>query len=160
MSFDQIGCFPLTKNSALNFQTFPVRNGTAFSGFHIFTYRTENVPKFPEKRTTSPQNLFTEISVPFDFAPGISKILSWMVRIYRFFCNFPRQEPLSKEISISFAPVWKFSGFLVANGKLTAVAQNSRQASLTWNFFLNLWHHTVLIFNPWCSLEFAVQKHA
>jgi len=55
------------KNSGLNFRKLPVTNGTAFSGI---SGKADNLARY----TQIFGHFLPEISIPFDFPPGISGI--------------------------------------------------------------------------------------
>ena len=67
------GAFHLTKNSCLQLREFPVANGTVFSGIRG---KEDNLARYTEILW----NFLPGISVPFDFPPGISGVLGWMIR--------------------------------------------------------------------------------
>ena len=68
------GAFHSTKMSGLNFRQLPVANGTAFS--KIFK-KDDNLTRYTQIFET----FFPGIFFPFNFAPRISRIFCWMVRI-------------------------------------------------------------------------------
>ena len=68
------GRFPFNQNAPLKIQLFPVANGTAFSKN---SEKEDNLARY----TQIFENFVPEVFLPFYFAPGISRIFGWMVRI-------------------------------------------------------------------------------
>ena len=65
-----LGAFHSTKTSALNIQLLPVANGTAYS----------KISKRGKHNTV--ENFFPNVFLPFNFAPGISRIFGWIVHLW------------------------------------------------------------------------------
>ena len=96
------------KRPVWNFQQLPVAKETAFPKI---SKKENNLARY----TQIFEKIFTEVFVPFNFAPGISRIFDWMVRISQI-KQFPECLETFREISLPFAAVSKFWKFWV-NGK-------------------------------------------
>lgn len=107
-----LGTLHSTKTSGLNFWQLPVASGTAFSGISKkggnLTRYTQIFEKF----------FFPEVFFPFNFVPGISRIIGWMVRIFALqprwhFMDGLLSVYIKKKNSIYFLciPVWSLEFF-------------------------------------------------
>ena len=70
---NSLRALPFNQKVWFEFRQLPVTSGTAFSKMSKERTTSRGIPKFSET--------FTGIFFPFNFAPGISRIYGWMVRI-------------------------------------------------------------------------------
>ena len=97
------------KNSDMNFQKFPVANGTAFSGNSVAPPDKTTLRGIPN----CPNGFFPSISAPLGFHPRKSGIFNRMVCLWKLinfliFCKFPSKLPYHLSPFLNFRNCSKF----------------------------------------------------